>query len=247
MFQARVFLITVIMFFLAACDNKLSSNSLSELPQLELYKLAQNNLVKENYSHASEYFSELNKRFPFAKHSEKNRILGIYAYFKNKDYVLSYIESDYFLQLYPHSKYFDWVMFMQAYSKYNENRSYMQNYLGSDPARNDTSNLQQAYEVAQSLINLRPQSKYVVPAIAMQQRVTAILAKQDIDIANIYYTKGAYVAASHRAADILHAYPGSCFIPDAVNILQQSYKELGLNSWVSDISRYKSNSVKTSS
>ncbi|MBT4803639.1 MAG: outer membrane protein assembly factor BamD [Legionellales bacterium] len=231
---------SILMLFLLQCCSTLTvKDEFEKKSDSQMYVDANKYLQEGQYHTASDFFEILNNKYPFVKNSERNRALGIYSYYMDRNYSQAYAESDYFLQLYPRSKNADWVMFMQAYSSYKEYRNWVQEKIGSDRARNDLSKLENAYQKAQMLIDLYPKSKYVPAAALLQQKVNSIKARENIDVASFYFDKGAYIAAINRSEVVLSEYSSSCLLPDSLDLLQKSYAKLGLESWAKDIAKLK--------
>ena len=186
---------------------------------------------------ASDFYETLNITYPYAKNSENNRVLGIYSYFMDRNYVQAFADSEYFLQMYPRSSYADWTLFMQSYSAFSEHRGAIQDFMGMDRARNDLSRMQVSYALAQRLIDLYPKSKYVPAAVELQHKINAVSARLELDVANYYFQQEAYIAAIKRCSKIIEKYPTSCQAPPALKILKKSYAKLGLSNWAKDIKK----------
>ena len=54
------------------------------------------------------------------------------------------------------------------------------------------------------------------------------LAQHDMAIARYYSTRDAWVATSRRIESILQRFQGTSVIPEALKLLEKSYRELGL-------------------
>ncbi|MBT4885383.1 MAG: outer membrane protein assembly factor BamD [Legionellales bacterium] len=229
----------LMLLVLQSCSTLTLKEEFENKSDSEMYVVANKYLQDGQYHSAAEFFEILNNKSPFTKNSERNRVLGIYSYYMDRNYSQAYAESNYFLQLYPRSEHVDWVMFMQAYSSYKEYRNWVQEKIGSDRARNDLSKLEDAYRKAQTLIDLYPKSKYVAAASLLQQKVNSIKARENMDVASFYFDKGAYIAAIKRSEFVLSEYSSSCLLPDSLDLLQASYVKLGLESWAKDIAKLK--------
>lgn len=235
----RYFCLILLCFLLANCGSESSQESFKQKSAEEMFTIAKQQLAMGHYNQASLDFEDLNQIHPFGKNSEMARVLGIYSLFMDQEYTKVIFEAEYMQKVYPRSQYSDWVLFIQAYAHLNQYRNWFQRYLESDRARNDTVSLQQALSVSNQLITLYPRSKYVVPAKQIIVQVERVAAKENIDVATFYLERHAYLAAANRASSFLKTYPDSCFLPQAVSILEQAYAGLGLLSWQKDIAKLK--------
>ena len=224
---------------LASCGSESMRESFKQKSADEMFTIAKAQLEAGHYNQASLYFEDLNQIHPFSQNGEMARILGIYSYFMDKEYSKAIVEAAYFQKVYPRSKYSDWMLFIEAYGHLNQYRNWFQRYLESDRARNDIVSLQQALYASNRLMTLYPKSRYVLPAKQIAVQVEHISAKENIDVATFYLERHAYLAAANRASNFLKNYPDSCFLPQAVAILEQAYDGLGLLSWKKDVVKLK--------
>ena len=226
-------------FLLASCGSESMRESFKQKSADEMFTIAKAQLDAGHYNQASVDFEDLNQIHPFSKNGEMARILGIYSFFMDKEYSKAILEAEYFQKIYPRSKYSDWALFIEAYGHLNQYRNWFQRYLESDRARNDIVSLQQALYASNQLMTLYPNSRYVMPAKQIAVQVERISAKETIDVAAFYLERHAYLAAANRASTFLKTYPDSCFLPQAVAILEKAYDGLGLQSWKKDIVKLK--------
>jgi len=224
-----------VLLVLQSCSTMSYKEEFETESEANMYVIANQKLQDGQYHGASEFFTILNTHYPFSKHAERNRVAGIYSYFMDHNYTMASAEAAYFVQLYPRSKQAPWAWFMQSYSHYKLYRTWYQEQLGSDRARNDLSSLDVAYQKAQYLIDFYPKSRYAKAAKVLQQDVRAIYAAEDVEVADFYQQKGAYVAAAKRAATVITRYNDTCLVPQSLTLLADSYTQLGLDGWVKDI------------
>ena len=67
--------------------------------------------------------------------------------------------------------------------------------------------------------------------------LVTMLAKYEIHVAKYYYRRGAYLAAANRAQRTIKNYPESHVVEEALYIMAQSYKKLGLYDLSADAER----------
>jgi outer membrane protein assembly factor BamD len=224
-----------VLFALQSCSTMTYKEEFAKESEANMYAIANQKLQDGQYHGAAEFFTILNTRYPFSEHAERNRVAGIYSQFMDRNYTMASAEAAYFVQLYPRSKQAPWAWFIQAYSQYKLYRTWYQEQLGSDRARNDLSSVDVAYQKAQYLIDFYPNSRYTAAARALQQDIRAIHAEEDIEVADFYKDRGVYVASAKRAETVLTRYNNTCFVPQSLTLLANAYAQLGLDGWVKDV------------
>ena len=223
-------------FFIAllvcsACSMLPTDRELEELNENELYALAKEQLALKHYSIASSYLNTLNSKYPYNKNSEFSTSYAIYTNFMIREYEVVFNDAEYFQKIYPQSDMISWVKFMQAYSLVKQTRSWTQDYLESDFARNDITRFDLAYKILASIIANDPASPYVAAAAKLQRLIVTILTEKEYLISKYYLEKNLPIAAANRVYELIRNYPNSCFIGDALQVLDASYDMLGLTSW----------------
>jgi outer membrane protein assembly factor BamD len=227
------FIITAVLVI--SCSAVPDEDEFAGISKVEMLKIGKEQLGAKHYNLAAAYFADLNKRYPFDKNSESNRMYGLYSYFMDQNYEMSFAEAEFLLKVYPQSSNADWVLFMQAYSLFSQSRNWVQEKMQADPSRNDINRMFAVYDTLQKIIDNYPGSVYVAAAVDLQNRINAILAEKQLLIAEYYFNKGFYIASSIRAKELVENYPESCFMPGALVLLKQSYSNLGLSSWAEDV------------
>lgn len=233
--QYKIVFALLVSVMLSSCGSESMRESYKEMQPDEMISVAKEHLSYKQYNLASEDFATFNELYPFHKEGESARILGIYSYFKDANYTQMIFETDYFQKMYPRSAHMDWILYMQSYAYYLQYRNWFQASLGSDRARNDIVSLQGTITAIQRLLVRYPDSQYVEPAKYLLARIDAIIAKENIDMAEFYYDRHAYVASANRLAHFLQTHPDSCMLPKATALLGKSYQKLGLDDWQKDI------------
>ena len=88
--------------------------------------------------------------------------------------------------------------------------------------------LKQAFTDFNLLVENYPQSVYRKDAQLHMIDIRNRLAQFEINVAEYYLRRRAYVAASRRAETVIERYQGSDSVPRALEIMEESYAKLGL-------------------
>jgi outer membrane assembly lipoprotein YfiO len=104
----------------------------------------------------------------------------------------------------------------------------MSKWFKQDLAERDQMAARESFEAYKELVTRFPQSMYAEDASLRMRHIINLLAKSEIKVAYYYFKKGAYVAAINRAQTTLNDYQNIAAVEDALIILVESYKALGL-------------------
>lgn len=215
--------------FLAGCSSTPDGEEKSEVESLtaqELTTRAKAALNTGNYSRAIELLEEIDTRYPFGKISEQVKLDLIFAYFKKGEYEKGQTQADRFIRQHPQHKSLDYVYYMKGLMYYEQERGFLKDLLSADIYKRDTTNLKSAFDSFRSLVQVYPESEYAPDARQRMIQVKNLLAQHELHIAKFYMERDSYVGAANRAKYIVEAYPKSTSVPQALEILVNSYKLL---------------------
>src|SRR3990167_166779 len=187
-------------------------------------------LAGKNYDKAVKYLEALDALYPFGPYAEQGQLDIIYAYYMNGDTASSITAADRFVRLYPRNKNVDYAYFMRGVVGFNLGLSWLQRKVGVDPGMRDIGNLQQSFTAFSSLTQQFPRSKYRPDALLRMAYVRNLLAAREVQIAEFYLERKAYVAATNRASDVVEHFQGSPSVTRALAIMVEGYRKLGLTS-----------------
>lgn len=199
----------------------------------ELYRLARESLESSDFSTAVQRYGTLILRYPFTDYAVQGQVERIYALYRNfqPDEALS--QADRFMRDYPRSENTAYVQYIKGLVNFGRD-SGISEALGFDTSRRDPSNLRRSFDDFSLLIQRFPQSPYVADARTRMIYLHNRLAQHELTVVEYYYRRGAYVAASKRAEQIVAQYPGSPSTIKALAMLEESYAALDLTPQATD-------------
>ncbi len=203
----------------------------------QLYIEGRRMLAKRNYSRAVTMYEALQSLYPFGGYAEKGQLNLIYAYYMAGQYASAVAAAEQYIQVYPRSKNVDYAYYMKGLSDYNSGRTWVQRALPINMAERDLTSAKQAFYDFRQLVQLFPESKYAADA---QQRMIALrdmFAQHELDIAQYYFKRKAYVASANRASYLIRHYQSTPQVKPALIILVQSNQKLGLTKAANDALR----------
>ena len=209
-----------------------------EQPQeQQLYEQAKKSLDSGNFNAAQSTLETLETYFPFGRYAEQAQLDLIYARYQNLDLQGARNAADRFLRLNPQSENADYAIYMRGVASYNMDRGLASRFFPLAVEGRDPGQQRQAFEDFQRLVNRYPDSPYAPDA---RQRMIAIrnrLAGKEIEAAEYYIKREAYVAALNRARIVVEEFNRTPFTERALVIMAEMYARLKLEQEKTDTVR----------
>ena len=184
-------------------------------------------LNESEWGNAIKEFEKLRSVYPYGSWSEQASLELAYAYFRNKEPQSAVRELDEFIRMNPRHARLAYAYYLKALSRETITYSFLDNYI-SDPARRDSEPIRQAYQDYVDLIQRFPNSQYAEDAKSRLMRLRNNLARHELQTAEFYVERSAWLAAVKRAQYVLENYPQTPSSQRALQILSLSYDHLDL-------------------
>jgi len=211
-----------------------SSND--ELPDIaedageqQIYDDAQRYLRGDNYDLAVKSLQLLESRYPFGKYAEQAQLELIYAHYNAYEHEAAVEAADRFTRLHPQHPNLDYAYYMKGLAAYSGNEDIFARFLPTDPAKRDTSHAKEAFAEFSQLLARYPDSPYAADAKARMVHLRNLLARHELDIANYYLRRGAYLAAVNRGRYVVENFERTPAVADGLAIMAQGYILLGMD------------------
>ncbi len=201
------------------------------------YTEAKDALNSHDYGTAIKYFETLEARYPFGRYAQQAQLEVIYAYYKDNEPVSAVAAADRFIKLYPRHPFVDYAYYLKGLANFSTSRGLVERYLPQDTSQRDPGAARQSFQDFSDLVKRFPNSKYTKDATLRMTYLRNNLAKYEINVANYYMKRGAYVAAANRAKYVVENYQRTPSVPDALGILAKAYKVMGLDDLSADALR----------
>ncbi|GAA4885763.1 outer membrane protein assembly factor BamD [Ferrimonas pelagia] len=216
-------------FFLSACsssgdDDQYQLNTRS--PEA-LYNDARSAMEMGNFSKAADILEALDSRYPFGAHKTQVQLDLIFAYYKLEDSASGLANIDRFIRLNPTHGDIDYVYYMRGLVNMQADSYLFHTMIGLDRSDRDPSNAIAAFRDFETLIRTYPDSRYAADAQKRMRMLKNRMAEFSLRVAEYYITMEAWVAAANRAQLVLETYPDTPSTELALEIMIQSYRELG--------------------
>lgn len=211
-----------------------SSND--ELPEIgadageqQIYDDAQGYLRSENYDLAVRSFQQLEARYPFGKYAEQAQLELIYAHYNAYEHEAAVEAADRFIRLHPGDPNVDYAYYMKGLAAYTANEDIFARFVPTDNTKRDTSQAREAFAEFAQLLARFPDSPYAADAEARMIALRNLLARHEINIANYYLRRGAYLAAANRGRYVVENFQRTPAVADGLAVMAQGYILLNMD------------------
>ena len=229
------------LFFAAFLTGCASSGNIDDdtygMTVAELYQEAKALLTNGEYENAIQHYEKLESRFPYGTYAERARIEMAYAYYKDLQPETAIIAADRFIKLHPNHANVDYAYYLRGLASFDNSVSFLDKLFDQEPSQRDPKSIRKAFKYFSELVQRFPKSRYLADSIQRMKELRETLARYEVHVANFYQRRGAHLAAANRAKYIIENYQGTLAIPDALALMTQSYRKLGMHDLASDAYR----------
>ena len=208
----------------------------AEPPEVQLYRLAQDRINAQNYLGAVDSLVRIERFYPFGVYAEQARADLIYAHYMSEDYDQAYAASEKFIRLYPRNTNVDYAYFMKGMTGYYADEGLLGNLFSLSLAKRDIGGAMQSYADLTEFLIRYPESEYIDAARERLIFLRNLIASSELDGAEYYMKRGAYLAALNRANYVLKNIPNSTETQRALDIMKKSFIELGYEEYAEKVS-----------
>lgn len=208
----------------------------AKLDAEQLYRRARATLDSSDFAGAIEAYDDLSKRHPFSDYTTQGELERIYAYYRNFEPDRATSAAERFLREHPRHGAVDYVYYIKGLVNYDRDETGL-NILPSDESKSDVTSQRRAFDDFALLIQKFPNSRFAGDAYKRMVYVRNRLAAHELHVVDFYLRRGAYVAASKRAEQVIAQYPGSPASYRALGMLVQCYESAGMDQQAKDARR----------
>lgn len=200
-----------------------------------LYTEAKEATRSGNYQTAIDYLEKLQTRYPFGRYAQQAQLELIYAYYKDMQPEAAIAAADRFIRTYPRNPFVDYAYYLKGLVNYNRRgESLVNRVLPDSPTKTDTEVSRQALNDFAELLQRFPNSRYAEDARQRMLFLHQSLAAYEINVADYYLRRGAYLAAVNRAKYVLENFAQTPLVANALTIMVKAYMGLELTDLADD-------------
>lgn len=219
---------------LVACSST-NTKSVEDGTPEALYTKAQTLFQQENYKEANDYLDAIDTRYPFSIYSAQALLDSMYSNYKSYKYSVTLANAERYLTHYGKTgKHMDFVLYIAGLTNMAIPESLLLTTFGANYSTRDVLAFRNAYTNFSNLVHSFPNSPYVADAKNRMTYLYNLLAAHEYNIAKFYYNRDAYVAVVNRVTNLLRTYPDSRYTYQALPMMINSYKAMGLTKLADD-------------
>ncbi|MEH6444889.1 MAG: outer membrane protein assembly factor BamD [Oceanospirillaceae bacterium] len=205
-----------------------------DIPENTLYLQSIDALKDANYPLAVEKLELLEARYPFGEYSQQAQLELIFAYYKNNERDAAIVSADRFIRLNPVHENVDYAYYLKGLAAFEQTSGWIEKYLPIDQNQRDPGAALESFDAFATLVARYPQSRYALDANQRMLFLKNRLATHEVQVAQYYMERGAYVAASNRARYVVENFQQSIAAPRALEIMYQAYTQLKIDDLAND-------------
>lgn len=213
----RYFIFIAILALLAAC-NRDRDQALPERPVEELYNIALNSLLQENYQAASRQFEEVERQHPYSVWATRAQLMGAYSLYTNARYDEAIVALDRFIQLNPANRDIGYAYYLRALCYYEQ----------ITDVQRDARMTELAQVALQEVMNRFPNTVFARDARLKYELTQDHLAGKEMQVGRFYLRQRQFAGAINRFRTVVDRYQTTSHVPEALHRLVEAYLALGL-------------------
>lgn len=229
----------VVVMLLTACGTATTNpdDPTSGMDAPEIYNEAKKALKDGNYTTAIKFYERLESRFPYGNLAQRAQMEIAYAYYKDNEPESAILAAERFIKMHPNHTNVDYLYYLRGLAAYDLTKSFLDELFNQDPAERDPKAARRAFQYFGELVKNQPKSSYVSDAAERMVAIRNSLAKYEVQVAQYYMKRGAYLAAANRGKYVIENYHRTPAVPDALGIMVSAYRKLGMNDLANDSQR----------
>lgn len=195
----------------------------------QLYDAAQRSIRSSNFEVTIKNLQLLEARYPFGPYAEQAQLELIYAHYRDFDTEATIAAADRFIRLHPQHPNVDYAYYMKGLAAFTEGKGLLERFLPTDQTHRDVGPARDSFNDFSQLLARYPNSDYAPDARARMVYLRNVLGRYEINVANYYLRRGAYVAALNRGQYVVENFQQTPAVPDGLAVMVQSYLLLGMD------------------
>jgi outer membrane protein assembly factor BamD len=194
----------------------------------QIFRDAQRDLRNGNFGGAIARYELLEARYPFSEQAKQGQIDLMYAYYKNRAGDSAVDQADQFIRENPTHPRVDYAYYIRGLVYFESGANWLERVFNADIAKRPPSEARKSFQAFQTLLQRYPNSPYAADARQRMVYLRNRLADYEVEVARYYMKRGAYVGAANRARGVIENYDGAPAVDDALKIMGQAYRRLGV-------------------
>jgi outer membrane protein assembly factor BamD len=201
------------------------------------YDKARKSLDNGDYTNSIRYYETLEARYPFSNQARQGQLDLIYAYYRNQEPESVLDASQQFERENPTHPRVDYTLYMRGMALFSGERGYFHRLFRINLSKRPPKDALDSFSAFADLLRRYPDSIYAPDTRQRMLFLRNRIAEHENHVAQFYLDRGAYAAALNRANYTLQVYDGAPTTPQALQIMVESYRKLGMVDLAKDAER----------
>ena len=202
-----------------------------------LYKEAKDEINSGNNEKGIKLLETLQARYPYGRFAQQAQLDEAYAYYKEDETAQALAAADRFIKLHPNHANVDYAFYLKGLANFRDDLGMFGIFASDDLAERDPKAARESFDTFRELITRFPESRYAPDSIKRMKYLVNALALHEVRVADYYYRRGAYLAATNRAQEAINTYPQAPALEEALSIMAKSYAAMGLKDLAADATK----------
>jgi outer membrane protein assembly factor BamD len=203
----------------------------------QFYRAAREEMDAGNNLGAIKLYEQLEAKYPFGKYAQQAQLDVAYANYREGETAAAISAADRFIKLHPNHPAVDYAIYLKGLAHYKLDMGFLGTWLTQDMSERDPKALRESFDSFKELVERFPESKYAEDSQARMVYLVNTLAKHEVQVAQYYYNRGAYLAAANRAQATLTRYPQAPANQEALVMMVRAYEKLEMKQLADDARR----------
>jgi outer membrane protein assembly factor BamD len=235
--KSNIFVYSLLAMLMLTGCSALDKDPTADWSAKEFYEEARRDLDAGEFQSAIKNLETLEARFPFDKYAKQAQLEVAYSYYKFDEPDAAISAADRFMRLNPRDPNIDYVYYLKGLINFQRGSGLLDSWFPRDKAKHETESLNNAFNDFATLVRRFPDSRYAGDAYQRMLFLQDELAQHEIDIAEYYLKRKAWLGAANRAKVVVERYEKSAWRNRALEIMQAAYREMGLDDLAADTRR----------
>lgn len=229
-------LLAVAGILLAACGGNRAKRTPEGDAQV-IYERANKSLNNGNYQTAIQGYEFLSARYPFSAYTKQAQLDLMYAYYKSQQPESAIDTADQFIRENPTHPRIDYAYYIKGLVYFEPAPGPLEKLFRVDLSARPPVDAEKAFENFATIVRRFPTSEYAADSRQRMIFLRNRLAKYEVHVAKYYIKRGMYVAALNRTKFVLENYQGAPASRDALKLMAEAYRKLGVTDLAVDAER----------
>lgn len=184
----------------------------------QIFERGEFELNRRRPAEAAEYFSEIERLYPYSEWAKRALIMQAFAFHQDQDYPNSRSAAQRFIDFFPDDDDAAYASYLLALSYYDQ----------IDEVGRDQGLTFQALQALRQVIEVYPDSEYARSAVLKFDLAFDHLAGKEMEVGRYYLRRKHHTAAINRFRVVVEDFQTTTHTPEALHRLVESYLSLGL-------------------